>query len=77
MNHIGLLSRVTELKDKRRVKKSVLENIEGIGAKKRQSLLIHLGGLQEVNKADLATLEKVPGISRVLAKNIYEALHNK
>jgi len=58
-------------------KKSVLETIEGVGAKKRQALLTHLGGLQEVNKADLTELEKVPGISKVLAKNIYDALHHK
>ena len=58
-------------------KKSLLEEIEGIGAKKRQALLTHLGGMQEVNKADIATLEKVPGISKALATNIYETLHNK
>jgi len=58
-------------------KKSVLESIEGVGAKKRQALLTHLGGLQEVNKADIAELEKVPGISKQLAKNIYEALRHK
>lgn len=58
-------------------KKSVLESIEGVGTKKRQALLTHLGGLQEVNKADLAELEKVPGISKVLAKNIYDTLHHK
>jgi excinuclease ABC subunit C len=58
-------------------KKSVLESIEGIGAKKRQNLLKFLGGIQEVMKADVATLEKVPGISTVLAKNIYDALHDK
>ena len=58
-------------------KKSVLEDIEGVGTKKRQALLTHLGGIQEVNKADITELEKVPGISKVLAKNIYDTLHNK
>ncbi len=58
-------------------KKSILETIEGIGAKKRQSLLTFMGGIQEVKKADLAELEKVPGISKLLAKNIYDALHDK
>jgi len=57
-------------------KQSVLESVEGIGAKKRQSLLKFLGGLQEVMQADIASLEKVPGISKVLAKNIYDALHD-
>jgi excinuclease ABC subunit C len=57
-------------------KKSTLENIAGIGSKKRQALLKYLGGLQEVLKADQATLSKVPGISVTLAKNIYESLHD-
>lgn len=58
-------------------KKSVLESIEGVGAKKRQALLTFLGGMQEVKKAELSDLEKVPGISISLAKNIYDALHDK
>jgi excinuclease ABC subunit C len=58
-------------------KKSTLESIEGIGAKKRQALLKYLGGLQEVLQADINTLKKVPGISKVLAENIYNALHEK
>ncbi len=58
-------------------KKSRLEAIEGIGAKKRQSLLKFLGGLQEVMQADIATLAKVPGISHVLAHKIHDALHEK
>ena len=58
-------------------KKSRLESIEGIGAKKRQSLLKFLGGLQEVMQADVSTLAKVPGISHVLAKKIHDALHDK
>ncbi len=57
-------------------KKSTLETIPGIGAKKRQALLQYLGGLQEVLKADKATLKKVPGISKLLAENIYDALHD-
>jgi len=58
-------------------KKSTLEDISGIGAKKRQSLLKYLGGLQEVLTADRAALAKVPGISQTLAEKIYDALHDK
>ncbi|MBB6543315.1 excinuclease ABC subunit UvrC [Thalassotalea piscium] len=58
-------------------KKSVLETIPGIGAKKRQALLKYLGGIQEVLAADISTLSQVPGISVVLAKTIYDALHDK
>jgi excinuclease ABC subunit C len=63
-------------KRQKAAKKSTLEAIPGIGAKKRQALLKYLGGLQEVLKADLAALEQVPGISQTLAKNIYNALHD-
>lgn len=58
-------------------KKSTLESIGGIGAKKRQALLKYLGGLQEVIQADRVALEKVPGISKILAETIYNALHEK
>ncbi len=58
-------------------KKSQLETIAGIGAKKRQALLKYLGGMQEVMQADINALTKVPGISSKLAKIIYEALHDK
>lgn len=57
-------------------KRSTLESIPGIGAKKRQALLKYLGGLHEVQQADKPALEKVPGISKALAKNIYDALHD-
>jgi len=58
-------------------KKSALESIPGIGAKKRQALLKYLGGMQEVLQADVTDLKKVPGISDALAQNIYDALHDK
>jgi excinuclease ABC subunit C len=63
-------------KRQKAAKKSSLESIAGIGAKKRQALLKYLGGLQEVEQADQATLAKVPGISKTLAQNIYDALHD-
>lgn len=57
-------------------KKSTLETIPGVGAKKRQALLSFLGGLQEVQAADKNTLANVPGISKSLAETIYDALHD-
>lgn len=64
-------------KRQKAAKKSTLESVAGIGAKKRQALLKYLGGLQEVEQADQAALAKVPGISKILAQNIYDALHDK
>lgn len=54
---------------------STLEDIAGVGAKRRQALLQHLGGMQEVKRASIEELAKVPGISRELAQKIYEHLH--
>lgn len=57
--------------------KSPLENIAGIGEKRRQALLQYLGGLQGVLKASVAELCKVPGISKQQAEKIYQACQNK
>lgn len=54
---------------------SPLEEIEGIGPKKRRALLQHFGGLQELMNASIADLVTVEGINEELAKRIYEALH--
>ncbi len=54
---------------------SKLENISGIGPKRRQALLKHLGGIREVERASIDELSKVPGISKELAEVIYDSLH--
>ncbi|UAA37290.1 excinuclease ABC subunit UvrC [Paraneptunicella aestuarii] len=55
---------------------SKLESIPGVGAKRRQSLLKYLGGMQEVLNASSEQLANVPGISPELASLIYDHLHN-
>jgi len=55
--------------------KSRLEKIPGIGPGRRRALLNHFGGLQGVNKAGIEELSSVPGISRLLAEEIFRALH--
>ncbi|MDP5253533.1 MULTISPECIES: excinuclease ABC subunit UvrC [unclassified Vibrio] len=53
---------------------SSLEGIEGVGPKRRQSLLKYMGGIQELRRASVEEIAKVPGISISLAENIYQAL---
>ena len=53
---------------------STLQHIEGVGPKRRQALLQYLGGLQELKKASVEEISKVPGISRSLAEKIQDAL---
>ena len=55
-------------------KSSTLENIPGVGPKRRKALLQFLGGLQEVKGASVSELAKVPGISAEMAQTIHDAL---
>jgi excinuclease ABC subunit C len=54
---------------------SRLDEIEGVGPKKRKVLLSHFGGLQGIKNAGVDQLSSVPGISKALATTIYAAFH--
>jgi excinuclease ABC subunit C len=54
---------------------SRLDEIAGIGPKRRKALISHFGGLQGISNAGIDQLTAVPGVSRDLAEKIYTALH--
>ena len=54
---------------------SPLEDIAGLGPKRRQTLLKHFGGLQGITRAGVEDLAKIPGISGKLAQAIYDRFH--
>jgi excinuclease ABC subunit C len=65
-----------QARDKRR-RKSRLEDIPGVGPTRRRQLLQRFGGLQEVMRASVDDLARVPGISKKLAQEVYTALHSE
>jgi excinuclease ABC subunit C len=54
---------------------SLLDDIPGIGAHRKKALLHYFGSARTVARAGLAELERVDGISRRVAKKIYEHFH--
>lgn len=54
---------------------SPLDEIPGIGARRKRALLHHFGSARGVARAGLADLERVDGISRAVAQKIYDHFH--
>ncbi|HEY3911632.1 MAG TPA: excinuclease ABC subunit UvrC [Stellaceae bacterium] len=55
--------------------RSPLDEIAGIGARRKQALLHHFGSARTVARAGLGELERVAGISKTVAKKIYDHFH--
>ncbi len=58
------------------IRKSPLDEIPGVGARRKRALLNHFGSARAVTEAGLADLEAVEGVSKTLAKTIYGYFHD-
>jgi excinuclease ABC subunit C len=55
--------------------RSALDLVEGVGAKRKKALLGHFGSVRAIGTAGLLDLERVPGISKAVARAVYDAFH--
>ena len=56
--------------------RSALDEVTGVGAARKKALLLHFGSAKAVGRAGLADLEAVEGISRTVARRIYDHFHS-
>ncbi|MGH6940335.1 excinuclease ABC subunit UvrC [Hypericibacter sp.] len=56
---------------------SLLDEVAGIGAKRKKALLLHFGSAQAVARAGLTDLTQVAGINETVAKKIYDHFHGQ
>lgn len=59
----------------KQIHKSILDDLPGVGAMRKKALLLHFGSAKGVQDAAISDLEKVNGISKPLATNIYDYFH--
>ncbi|MCZ6888485.1 MAG: excinuclease ABC subunit UvrC [Gammaproteobacteria bacterium] len=60
----------------KRQRRSELDEIRGVGPRRKRGLLAHFGSVASIKGASAEEIAKVPGISRKLAEDIYGALHS-
>ncbi|HJS32269.1 MAG TPA: helix-hairpin-helix domain-containing protein, partial [Alphaproteobacteria bacterium] len=59
----------------RAIARSPLDEVAGIGPRRKKALLMHFGSAQAVTRAGLVDLESTAGISKAVAKKIYDHFH--
>jgi excinuclease ABC subunit C len=63
------------LRRKRDIREGGLQDISGVGPARKRALLRHFGTLKAIERASLADLSQVPGVSSETARRIYEYFH--
>ncbi len=58
-----------------KIHKSILDDLTGVGATRKKALLLHFGSAKAVEGAAISDLQKVNGISKALATQIYDYFH--
>lgn len=58
-----------------KMSRSVLDEIEGIGPRRKMALLKHFGSVSALAQADVETLAAVPGLNRRAAENVFKHFH--
>ena len=64
-------------KRKREMVKNPLDEVPGIGPRRKRALLLHFGTAKAVSRASLADLSVTPGINAATAKLVYDFFHEK
>ncbi|MEQ8404373.1 MAG: excinuclease ABC subunit UvrC [Oceanicaulis sp.] len=59
----------------KQIKENPLDSIPGVGANRKSALLKHFGSARAVSRAALADLENVEGVSKALARKIFDHFH--
>ena len=62
---------------KKDIREAGLQEIPGIGPSRKRALLMHFGTLKEIERASIADLGKVPGVSAESARKIFEFFHTR
>ena len=62
-----------KLRDKE-MTKSILDDIDGIGGKRKQELLKTFGSIEKIKKADIESIMKIKGVTRSIAENIKKTI---
>ena len=68
------------LQKRKRSKSSIsssIDDLSGIGLKRKKLLLRYFGSLEQIKRASIDDLSEVSGIGKVIAQSIYKQLHNK